>query len=246
MPDKVKDDVPEGEGEPQVLPIPDISAGSPDAGSEQPGFDATAFEKKFLDSIDSLRESIPDLVDAGIKSTKDKRFNKLSQVEEILAAVELSGGDPDKVRGKLESDALQNRLDAIEEKLNSGGAGGTVPAEDAQKQKLNDEIAELLVEAKAEHGVEISNAELQELVDSKDFRSPLEFRNSVSGLIIKKAKQGNIGTGASAGASGTAVTPTDDKEILDEIERLQGESFVRHSKQIKELTAEATKRGLFN
>lgn len=243
MPDDVKDDVQEGEEEQKGLPIPDISAGSKEAGSAQPGFDANAFEKKILDSFDALRESIPDLVDAGIKSTKDKRFNKLSKAEEILAAVVESGGDPEKVRGSLERDALLTRLDVIEEKLSSGEAGGTVNAADAQKQKLNDEIAELLTDAKAEHGVEVSNVELQELVDSKDFRSPLEFRNAVSGLIIKKAKQGNIGAGASTGASGDAVTPTDDDELLDQIVELQKHP-VKNREAVQKLNAEAKKRGL--
>ncbi len=241
MPDEVKDDVQEGEEESQALPIPDISAGSTEAGSAQPGFDADAFEEKFFDRLDGI---LDDKVDRRFKSDKDRRFNTLSKAEEILAAVEVAGGDPEKIRGSLERDALLNRLDAMEEKLSSSGAGGTATIEDAQKQKLNDEIAELLTDAKAEHGVEVSNAELQELVDSKDFRSALEYRNAVSGVIIKKAKQGNIGSGASAGASGSAVTPTGDDELLEQMETLMKHP-VANAAEISKLKAEAKKRGLF-
>ncbi len=239
MPDEVKDDIQEGEEESQELPIPDISAGSTEAGSAQPGFDAAAFEDSFFERLDTV---LDDKVDARVKSIKDRRLNVLAKADEILAAVEAAGGDPEKIRGKLESDALLNRIEALE---SSGGAGGTAPAEDTQKQKLQNETAELLREAKAEHGIDISDAELKELAESKDFRSPLEWRNAVSSLIVKTAKQGNIGAGASAGASGAAALPADDQEILDEIEQLQGESFVRHATKIGELTAEAEKRGLF-
>ncbi|KKN62884.1 hypothetical protein LCGC14_0507370 [marine sediment metagenome] len=244
MPDDVKDDVQEGEEEQKGLPIPDISAGSTEAGSAQPGFDATAFEKKILDSFDALRESIPNLVDAGIKSTKDKRFNKLSQVEEILAAVELSGGDPEKVRGKLESDALLNRLDALEEKLSSGGAGGTVPAEDAQTEQLKVDAAELLTKAKAEHGVELSDADLTELIKTQERWTPVEWLNALSSSVIKKAKQGNIGSGASVGKSGDAVLPTDDDELLNQIVELQRHP-VKNREEVQKLNAEAEERGLF-
>ena len=241
MPEDVKDDIQEGEEESQELPIPDISAGSTEAGSEQPGFDADAFEEKFFDRLDTL---LDDKVDARFKSDKDKRFNVLSKADEILAAVEASGGDPDKIRGKLESDALLNRMDALEEQL--GGAGGTATATDTQKQKLQNETAELLREAKAEHGIDISDAELKELAESKDFRSPLEWRNAVSSLIVKTAKQGNIGAGASAGSSGSAVTPSDDDELLGKIETLQMDSPTAHIEEIKNLMDEAKKRGLFN
>ncbi len=241
MPDDVKDAQTKDEGDTQELPIPDISAGSVPAGSEMIGFDAAAFESRMFERLDQIEESLPDLVDRRFKSDKDKRFVKLAKADEILAAVEAAGGDPEKIRGQLETDALLNRIEALEQ--GSGGAGGTAPAEDAQKQKLQDETAELLREAKAEHGIDISDEELKELAESKDFRSPLEWRNAVSSLIVKTAKQGNIGAGASAGASGAAATPSDDDELLLNMETLM-KYPVRNEIEIRKLKAEAVKRGL--
>ncbi len=243
MPEDVKDDIQEGEGEPKGPPTPDISAGSTEAGSEQPGFDADAFETRIFDSIDSIKESLPDLIDAGIKSTKDKRWNKLTKADEILAAVEASGGDPDKIRGKLESDALLNRLDAMEERLSSGGAGGTAPAEDAQALQLRTDAAELLTKARAEHGVEITDEEINELMGTQARWTAPEWLSALSSSVIKKAKQGNIGDGASAGSSGTAVTPTDDDELLENMETLMKHP-VANKDAIAKLKIEAVKRGL--
>ena len=240
MPDDNTDVQTTDEGDTQAPPTPDISAGSADASSDTIGFDAAAFETKMFERLDKLEESLPDLVDARFKSDKDKRFVKLAKADEILAAVEAAGGDPEKIRGKLESDALLNRIEALE---SSGGAGGTAPAEDAQKQKLQDETAELLREAKAEHGIDISDAELKELAESKDFRSPLEWRNAVSSLIVKTAKQGNIGAGASAGSSGAAATPSDDDELLENMETLMKHP-VANKDAIAKLKIEAVKRGL--
>ena len=240
MPDEDKDVQPKDEGDTQAPPTPDISAGSVDASSEMIGFDADAFELKFFERLDKLEETLPDLVDARFKSDKDKRFVKLAKADEILAAVEAAGGDPEKIRGKLESDALLNRIEALE---SSGGAGATVPAEDAQKQKLQNDAAELLTKARAEHGVEITDEELDELMGTQARWTGPEWLSAVSSLIVKKAKQGNIGDGASAGSSGTAVTPTDDDELLENMETLMKHP-VANKDAIAKLKVEAVKRGL--
>ena len=207
MPDEVKDDVQEGEEEVQELPTPEISAGSTEAGSAQPGFDADAFEEKFFSRLD---EVLDDKVDRRVKSMKDKRFNTLAKADEILAAVELAGGDPEKIRGRLEGDALLNRIDALEEKLSSGEAGGTVSAADIQSQMQNH-----LNKIEADTGVTFSVEELKELAsNSQSSGNTDKWLGELTVQAIKKAKSGNVTPAAVVGTSGVPAASSNEEETL--------------------------------
>ena len=207
MPDEVKDDVQEGEEEVQELPTPEISAGSTEAGSAQPGFDAGAFEEKFFSKLD---EVLDDKVDRRVKSMKDKRFNTLAKADEILAAVELAGGDPEKIRGRLEGDALLNRLDALEERLSSGEAGGTVNAADIQSQMQNH-----LNKIETDTGVTFTREELGEFANnSQSLGNTDKWLGELTVHAIKKAKSGNVTPAAVIGSPGAPAASSNEEETL--------------------------------
>jgi hypothetical protein len=235
MTDKTKDDIVKGEEEALAPPTPEISAGSEQAGSEKVGFDAEAFESRFFEKLDEVLDK---KVDARVKSIKDRRLNKLAKAEEILAAVEAAGGDPEKIRGKLETDALLNRLEALEAAISS--AGGSAPAGGARvsQEEFDKKTAEILEEA----GIPLNDPEVIELAkdpvsDEDDWYRRLAIH------IAKKAKQGGITISAKVGEQGKAITPIEGDELLSEIMELQKHP-VANAKLIAEKMKQAREAGL--
>jgi len=240
MTEQTTDDIVQGEGEALVPPTPTISAGSEQAGSEETGFDVEAFEERFFSKLD---EVLDDKVDARVKSIKDRRLNKLAKIDEILAAVEASGGDPEKIRGKLETDEVLNRLEALEGAMR--GAGGTASVDGAQmsgaKQKeFEARTAEILEEA----GIPLDDPEVLELKKSP-VASEGDWYRKITKLGVQRAKQAGITPSAAVGDKGRPSISKSDQELLDEIEELQASPFENEALIVEKL-AEARGRGLFD
>ena len=223
MPEDTKDEGSKSEEDVRTPPVPELSAGSADAGSAPSGFDADALAKRLegIDSKLSALDKLDDLVDARVKSIKDKRLAKLAKADEILAAVEAAGGDPEKIRGKLEYDELLGRLDSIEERV-SAGAGGTASGREAQaKPSLVDDTRNFLLQKQDELGVTLTDDELLKLKDSRRFKNESDWFGELTTQIVKKVKQSNISSGAAIGEGGEGVPPSaEDEELLAEYEKM--------------------------
>jgi len=203
----------EGAEELKAPPMPEISAGSTDAGSAQPGIDADALVEKFIERLDPI---LDERVDARFKSGKDVRFSK---VDEIYDWVKASGGDPEKIRMSLERSAYEERLSALEARL-QGGAGGAVPAQETQGYRFSeDRAAEILSEA----GVDWDNPEVVQWT-GRTFASETQAEAALKAAVAKGKKQESVGAGASAGPTGASVHPKGDtyEELAEELASLRG------------------------
>jgi len=216
--------------EPIAPPTPIVTSGdSPAAGSAETQFDADTVVDKLLAKL------VPELdnrIDARFKSAKDKRFAK---VEEILTAVKEAGGDPDKVRGRLEQADLYDRLDKIEASIRSEGAVGAAPGR-ADPGKS----AEILQKA----GISFDDPEVVEWANKKSFTSETQALAALEAIATKRAKQGNVTQAATVGAGAQpAPAGESDDELLERIEGLLKHPL-RDIEERKKAIAEATKRGL--
>lgn len=201
MTEEVKDAVQEGVEEPVAPPVPDVSAGSTEAGSAQPSLDADVIVERLFEKLDPVLDN---KVDARFKSGKDVRFSK---VDEIYEWVKASGGDPEKIRGALAETELRNRIDILEAERGSAGAVGA-----ATGGALQDKTAEFLLKKQDELGITLSNEELQELVDSRRWPSDqgemaAEWYGELSTQLVKKAKQGGVTAAATVSRPGTTAAP---------------------------------------
>ena len=245
MPIETKDEGSKSEEDVRTPPVPELSAGSADAGSALPGFDADALAKRLegIDSKLSALDKLDDLVDARVKSIKDKRFAKLAKADEILAAVEAAGGDPEKIRGKLEYGALMDRLDNIEDRM--AGAGGSASSQEAQaKPSLVDDTRNFLLQKQDELGVTLTDDELLKLKDSRRFKNESDWFGELTTQIVKKVKQGSISSGAAIGEGGPGAPPSpEDEELLAEYEKLLRHPL-ENAEERKQAEKELRKRNL--
>ena len=206
MTEEILDVQTEGEGEPKEAPLPEISSSSTDVSSEAPQFDADALAEK---TIEKLVPTLEELIDRRFKSAKDKRFAK---VEEILSAVKEAGGDPEKVRGRLEQADLYDRLDKIEAGISSGGAIGIAPEPDIQS-----DTAEILQKA----DIPFDDPDVAEWA-SKSFTSEAQALTGLRAVVTKRAKQANVGAAATMGSSGVPAPKSGDAEdITAELQAIQ-------------------------
>lgn len=229
MTEEILDVQPKGEGDAQEAPLPTISSSSADASSEAPQFDAEALASNV---IEKLIPTLDEIVDKRFKSAKDKRFAK---VEEILSAVKEAGGDPEKVRGRLEQADLYDRLDKIEAGIRSGGDVGASPEPDIQG-----DTAEILQKA----GISFDDPDVAEWA-GKSFTSEPQAITALKALVTKRAKQESGVSQATAVGAGSQPAPagdTDD-ELLEKIEKLLKHPL-QNIDERTELIAEAKKREL--
>lgn len=229
MTEEILDVQPTGEGDAQEAPLPTISSSSADVSSEAPQFDAEALADRMLEKLAPLLDN---KIDARFKSAKDKRFAK---VEEILLAVKEAGGDPEKVRGRLEQADLYDRLDKIEAGIRSGGAVGAAPEPDIQSDTV-----EILQKA----GIPFDDPDVAKWA-SKSFTSEAQALADLRAVVTKRARQESaIGQAAtvSAGARPAPAGETDD-ELLDRIGGLLKHPLRDVEERMKAI-AEAKKREL--
>ena len=113
MTEKEQDALPVVEQDELELPIPGSSGGSADAGSAPVGLDAKAIAAR-LDKVDEALKRLPDLIDSGIKSTKDKRFAALEgfdpdTLRRFKTYLEKSGGNDEAAIREMRLDDLISR-----------------------------------------------------------------------------------------------------------------------------------------
>jgi len=216
----------EGAEETQELLTPAISAGSTDAGSAEPSFDASALVSQIVEQLEPVLDK---KVDARFKRAKDVRFSK---VDEIYEWVKASGGDPEKIRMSLERSAYEDRLSKLEAQL-TGGVGSSTPAGGAQEKRFDaNRATEILTEA----GVDWDNPEV-EAWTKKTFTTEAQAEAALRNAITKGKKQSSIGPAASAGAAGGHVAPTGDSydELAEQLANLRGKFDPESQKQRREI-----------
>lgn len=222
MTEEILDVQPTGEGDAQEAPLPTISSSSADVSSEAPQFDAGALADSVLEK---LVPTLDEIVDRRFKSAKDKRFAK---VEEILSAVKEAGGDPEKVRGRLEQADLYDRLDKIEAGISSGGAIGIAPEPDIQS-----DTAEILQKA----GISFDDPDVAEWA-SKSFTSEAQALSGLRAVVTKRARQENVTAAATVGAPGQPVAEGDSyAELGARLAGLRGKFDEESQKSRKEIQA---------
>ena len=215
--------------EPIAPPTPIVTSGdSAAAGSAETQFDADALVDKMLEKLVPVLDN---KIDARFKSAKDKRFAK---VEEILLAVKEAGGDPEKVRGRLEQADLYDRLDKIEASVRSGGAVGAATEPDIQS-----DTADILQKA----DIPFDDPDVAAWA-SKSFTSETQAITALKALVTKRAKQGNVTQAATVGAGAQpAPAGESDDELLERIEGLLKHPL-RDIEERNKAIAEAKKRDL--
>ena len=229
MTEEILDVQPKGEGDAQEAPLPTISSSSADVSSEAPQFDAEALVDEMLEKLAPMLDN---KIDARFKSAKDKRFAK---VEEILSAVKEAGGDPEKVRGRLEQADLYDRLDKIEAGIRSGGDVGASPEPDIQG-----DTTEILQKA----DIPFDDPDVAEWA-GKSFTSETQAITALKALVTKRAKQeSGVSQATAVGASSQPAPPGEsDDELLERIEKLLKHPL-QNIEERKKLIAEAKKREL--
>jgi len=195
-------DTPVEEPVAKELPVPSTSAGSPAGGSGATSPDVDALRQE----IAALRKELPEIVESRVKSTKDKRFQKL---EELLKS----------------ADDLQSKTrDVVRDVASEGGFSAPAPG------KGEDEETSSLRALSAEHlkaiGVDASDAEYLALVSEWNgkIKNPqhwdLVLRAHVDRRKGKAAKQEAPVTQAAVAAP-TKPTPDEGNEIARLSERLK-------------------------
>ena len=213
----------EGEQEPAAPPTPAIASGdSAVAGSAEPSFDADALADKMLEKLVPVLDN---KIDARFKSAKDKR---LAKVEEILSAVQEAGGDPEKVRGRLEQRELYERLDALEASIRSGGAVGAATEPDIQS-----DTAKILQDA----DISFDDPDVAKWA-GKSFTSETQALTALKALVTKRAKQGNVTSAATVGAAGKPAPEGDSyAELGERLAELRGKFDEESQKSRREIQA---------
>ena len=226
-----------GEEEALELPTPTISAGSEPAGSVETGFDAETFEQKLAQIEDQLSK-LPDLIDARVKSTKDKRFSKLEKWEEMIVA---AGGDPEKIRPTVERDELLNRIDSLEKRLSGDPGRSSATGTQVSEEEVKAATAKILSEAGIVPTEEVV-AEIKALSAEPVFKVD-DWYAKVAGYATKKIKQGGVTASAAVGKPGKPASPQSGDELLAEIEQLQKHP-VKNRQLIAQKMKEARDQGL--
>jgi len=206
MTEKEQDALPVVEQEKLELPVPATSGGSPEAGSATVGLDAQAIASR-LDKLEQSLQRLPDMIDSGIKSTKDKRF----------AALE--GVDPDTLkRFKSYLDKYQGNEDLairemrVDDMLNRGSQAPDRGGSGNVEKRMERYVRRLLSSA----GISFKDPEYASIV-AKHSRGALDeeaFYDDVDALVEKaKAKQGKreeVSASAVVAEGGSSAPPTGD------------------------------------
>ncbi len=222
MPENTKDVQTAGEQEGQGPPIPDISGGSKDESSAGSGLDAGALADKIagLEKKLSKLDMLDDIVDARVKSVKDRRVDsilgKIDNLDKVLDYFQKFDGDKDKVAREL----------AIDELLE----GRQVPSEDQGRSPATDQqgVTESAVEILKKYQIPFDDPEVKAL-SFKQYNSLKEYANDLENLgrsRSKTAKQDGIGNAAVS--LETSVAPIGDsaEELTDQLAAEMGKTVV--------------------
>lgn len=210
MTEKAQDALPAVEQEPKGSPIPEVSGGSVEAGSATTGPDVGALEKK-LARIEETLTKLPDLIDARVKSTKDKRFQDL---DKIKAYLDEAKGDPKLAARNMVLDEMVEKAEAPARVQGSALGGATT--EDAESK-----TAKFLNDLKDESGVELSDEELAHIWGGKRYTNWDDAFKDAKKAAWKKAKGESIGAGAVVTEAGATASSDDVEDLAKELAKLQ-------------------------
>lgn len=207
MTEREQDALPVVEQDELELPIPGSSGGSPDAGSAPVGLDAKAIASR-LDKFEETLRKLPDLIDSGIKSTKDKRFAALEGVDpdtlrRFKSYLEKAGGDENVAIREMKVDDLINGRTSQQPDLGRSG--------DVEK-RMTRYVRRLLSSA----GISFKDPEYAAIV-AKHSRGALDeeaFYDDVDVLVekahAKTGKQEGVSASAVVMEGGNIAPPTGD------------------------------------
>lgn len=206
MTESAQDALPVVEREPEGSPIPEVSGGSPEAGSATTGPDASALESK-LAALEEKLEKLPDLIDARVKSTKDKRFQDLEKVKQYL----------DEAKGDAKLAARNMLLDQMMEEGKEparvqAGASGKATGED-----IEGKTAKFLNDLRDESGVDLSDEEVAQIWQGKRYTNLDDAFKDARRAAFKKAKGEKIGAGATVTEQATPVKPESEEGLSQEL-----------------------------
>jgi len=177
-----------GEVDDQGPPIPDDSTSS-SSESSATGQEALNAILGRLDSIEEKvsDERLSDLVDARVKSDKDKRWDKAEEeISDLRSIIEKAGGDYELVEKDITIGELTRRLDALE-----GHTGGGTPPVSSDWQ-----VAQGKIDAQLQ-GAKISQEDpgYKALVSRyKNKVSPEEFVEIVSSFVETRQRSASPAT----------------------------------------------------
>jgi hypothetical protein len=206
-----QDAVLEGEQEVGELPVPSTSGGSTGPGSAKVGSDAE-FAKR-LEGIEEIVKKLPDIIDSGIKRTKDKRFAALGELDpETLRRFK---SYLDKYGGNEDAAIREMRVDAVLEGQSSPPADQG--RSDAEERRMTRYVRRTL----SGSGVSFNDPEYLALVEKHSSPKGVDeeaFYDDVDELVerrqSKQTKQTNIGAAAAASVPGSAIPATLDADDL--------------------------------
>lgn len=203
--------------EPQGIPTPNVSQPSGDqqpSGSEVGSADA-------LEEIQSLRkqvEAIPEIVQRAVQSQKDRNLDRANIAFQGVSAETLRlynsylkrfDGDEDRAIREMELDTM-----LAERRQSDAPVHGRTGSQVAERDtNLDDEIALRLGKARL-NGVEVSNAELQEVWGEGPWPTNQAALDALDAHIEKKKRQLNVTPAAAVGSGGRPPGATSQESEL--------------------------------
>lgn len=223
--------------------MPDVPSGSSaDVSSQQIGPDVS---KQILDRLAAVESSvsddrISDLVDARVKSDKDKRFNRVeSEIHDIRSIVEAAGGDFSKVEGQLTIDELMHRIDVLE-----SGSGVAPGRGELSGEWLEAQVSVDIILMSAEWAPD--DPRYQDFLNKYRGKvSPEQWPKMVETFVDKIGKQGSSSP-AAVTVEGSGLPPSSDSSASLEKQYNERLAEIRQGdvRAIATLKQEFRKKGL--
>jgi hypothetical protein len=217
-----QDAVLEGEREVGELPVPSTSGGSQDQGSPKVSQDAELVRR--LEGIEEIVRKLPDLIDSGVKRTKDKRFAALEGLDpdtlkRFKAYLDKYGGNEDAAIREMRIDSVLEGQPSPQK--DQGGS-------DAEEKRMTRYVRRTL----SQSGVSFNDPEYLALVDKHSSPQGVDeeaFYDDVDDLVEKRrnkqTRQTNIGAAAAASVPGTSVVPKDADDLAKELKDIQAGKY---------------------
>ncbi|RLC83663.1 MAG: hypothetical protein DRJ03_16525 [Chloroflexi bacterium] len=184
-----------GEQGRQELPVPEISGGSGQAGSAGDGLTLASLAET-IQAIGSKLDGLDDLVDARVKSAKDKNVNglfkqigSLERIQELLTKFE---GNTAAVEREL----------AVDKLLAGGDPGRSAPqVQDDSRQRMM-AYAEKILTA---NDISFDDPDVVALTQTS-VSSVEDYFEGLTTVVAKKLRQGSVPASAATGTGGSQST----------------------------------------
>lgn len=235
MTESPTESAPEIVEEPKAPPVPEISPSSTDeptsAASREAELLADALARiEVLEASKRTDEDLSTLIERGIQSTKDVRFQDLETLRKFKKYLDKHEGDEEAAIKDMELDSM------LAERRASTKVPGRTEVGVPRGDPLEYQTAERLKRAREKYGVEVSDEKVQELANSKRYYDNDEWLEDLDELIIKEAKAGSVTPAAAVGSGGGHVLPQSSKEVLQQ-------QYDEEQKQIQSGKHPTIKRG---